>query len=312
MQIKVNEIIEYLQKETKQVYEYNHKDNSGIQTYTPLRALKDNSLTWINENEEYDYANFEQYENLVIVSHEKNQNFLKDTRHPCFFSSDPRALFFDILEHFNPREHLGIYRSPTATIESDHIGQHVHIGHHTYSGKEVTIGDHCIIKNNVSIEGRVTIGDHCVIDSGVVVGMDGFGYIKDDNNNNKRVPHYGGIQIGHHVEIGGNTCIVKGCLDDTVIGNYVKIDNLCHIAHNVIIKDNAQIIVAGIGGSTTIGENTWVGFHSVVKEGLIIGDNCVIGAGACVTKNVPDGKVAAGVPAKIIRDTFDENGVFRR
>lgn len=312
MTINVKEILIYLNESNLQKFQYNQRESIEVVQYCPLRALQNNCITWINDNPDYDYEKFDQFEKLIIISHMNNAKYLKHIKHPCFFSNDPRVLFFDILEHFYPRKKYKAYKSATAIIETANIGKNTYIGHHTYIGRDVTIGNNCTIKNNVSIEGKVSIGDYAVIDSGVVMGMDGFGYIKDEKNNNKRVPHYGGIQIGNHVEIGGNTCIVKGCLDDTIIGDYVKIDNLCHIAHNVIIKDNAQIIVAGIGGSTTIGENTWIGFHSVVKEGLEIGDNCVVGAGACVTRNIPDGKVVAGVPAKILRDTFDKNGVFKR
>lgn len=311
MKINTKEIINILDKQNMD-YSCNIKAKLSVNGFSPLRALKEGTITWINDNPDYNYENFELFNELIIVSHNKNKTSLEKTKHPCFFSKDPRSLFFTILEHYYPTEKYESKIDETAIVKTKKIGKNVAIGAYSFIDEEVSIGDNCIIRNHVSIEGRVTIGDYCIIDSGTVMGMAGFGYVKDANGNNKRVPHYGGISIGHHVEIGGNTCIARGCLDNTQIGNYVKIDNLCHIAHNDILKDNVQVIVAGIGGSTTIGENTWVGFHSVVNEGLNIGSNVVIGAGAAVTKDVKDGIVVAGVPAKYMRDTFDENGDFRR
>ena len=191
---------------------------------------------------------------------------------------------------------------PTAVVESNQIGKNVHIGCHTYIGKNVAIGDNVVIKNNVSIEGKVSIGDNTLIHSGVFIGLEGFGFFKNEKGNNTRVPHFGGVKIGHDVEIGANSCISRGTLDDTVIGNYVKFDNLSHVGHNVVIEDNCTIILSTLSGSVHIGENSYIGVRSVVKNQVTIGKNCLIGMAAAVTKDVEDNKVVAGVPAKVLRD----------
>lgn len=165
------------------------------------------------------------------------------------------------------------------------------------------IGDNVVIKNNVSIEGKVIIGNNTIIHSGVVIGTDGFGYYQNEEGKNIKVPHYGGVVIGEYVEIGANTCIDRGTLDDTVIGNYVKIDNLCHIGHNCVIEDNSSIVALSmLGGSAEISKNSYIAPGVMIKNQLKIGENSLIGMGAVVTKDVEKNKVVAGVPAKVIRE----------
>jgi len=119
------------------------------------------------------------------------------------------------------------------------------------------------------------------------------------------VPHYGGVVIGQNVEIGANTCIDRGTLDDTIIGNNVKIDNLCHIGHNCIIKDNSSIVALSmLGGSAIIEENSYIAPGVMIKNQLKIGENSLIGIGAVVIKDVEKNKVVAGVPAKVIRENL--------
>jgi UDP-3-O-[3-hydroxymyristoyl] glucosamine N-acyltransferase LpxD len=135
------------------------------------------------------------------------------------------------------------------------------------------------------------------------VGADGFAFERHPNGDLERFPHLRGVKIGNNVEICANTNIARGSLSDTVIGDNTKVDALVQIAHNVRIGKNSEICTGTIiGGSTSIGDMTWTGLNSTLKDNIKIGNNVLIGAGAAVIKDVPDGDVVAGVPAKSIKD----------
>lgn len=273
-----------------------------VEGFSPLKHPEEKTITWIKEPFKFDIVSLKDFKDLLIVTTFEGQTLYKDSHQSFIFCKDPKEVFFMILTAFFQTETYMPGIHPTAVVESNQIGKNVHIGCHTYIGKNVAIGDNVVIKNNVSIEGKVSIGDNTLIHSGVVIGLEGFGFFKNEDGNNTRVPHFGGVKIGHDVEIGANSCISRGTLDDTVIGNYVKFDNLSHVGHNVVIEDNCMIILSTLSGSVHIGENSYIGVRSVVKNQVTIGKNCLIGMAAAVTKDVEDNKVVAGVPAKVLRD----------
>lgn len=211
--------------------------------------------------------------------------------------SDPRAVFFAIVDHFwgNEKERTV---SPSAIIEDGAmIGENVSIGPFTFISSETDIGNDCVIGSNVTIKGKVHIGNRTVIQSGAVIGEDGFAFTKNDEKLTF-VKHYGGVWIGDDVSIGSNTCVVRGTIDDTVIKNMAKIDNLCHIAHNALIGERVEIVASStIMGSVSIGDDTWVA-TSMIRDQRKVGSNSVIGMGAVVVKDVPDYSTVAGNPAK--------------
>ena len=188
---------------------------------------------------------------------------------------------------------------PTAVIHPDAIiGKNVNIGPHTTIGRAV-IGDNTFVSASVTLYDNVKVGSDCFIKEGSVIGGAGFGFEIDENGNRFRFPQIGGVIIGNNVEIGANTCIDRGALSDTIIDDYAKIDNLCHIAHNVRIGKNAMITACSeISGSCVLGDNVWTGPNTSVRDGRTIAENTVIGIGAVVVKNVPANDVWAGNPAK--------------
>ncbi|HWR53198.1 MAG TPA: UDP-3-O-(3-hydroxymyristoyl)glucosamine N-acyltransferase [Bryobacteraceae bacterium] len=168
-------------------------------------------------------------------------------------------------------------------------------------GSDTTIGDHCIIGPNTCIANTdlasgVSIGANCTI------GLPGFGYRKAADGTYLRFPHIGRVVIGTNVEIGSNTCIDRGALGDTVIHRGAKIDNLVHIAHNVVVGENTLVIAhAMIAGSVEIGRDAWIAPSAAVKNQLAIGEGAVIGLGAVVLKPVAPGETVVGNPAKPLR-----------
>lgn len=154
----------------------------------------------------------------------------------------------------------------------------------------------------------VRIGTNVRVKDYAVIGQDGFAFEPDESGAYVRIPHTGGVEIGDNVEIGACTVIARGTIGDTVIGNGVKIDDRCFIAHNVKIGQNTLVIAgAEISGSVHIGEGCWIGPNACVREGLTIGDRSLVGIGAVVVKNVPENVVVAGNPARILRKRYEGN-----
>jgi UDP-3-O-[3-hydroxymyristoyl] glucosamine N-acyltransferase len=143
------------------------------------------------------------------------------------------------------------------------------------------------------------VGDDVIIGCNNTIGGTGFGYEKNEAGNYTVMPHLGNVVIHNKVEIGNNTCIDRAVIGSTIIGENVKIDNLVHIAHGVVIGKNSLIIAnAMIGGSTVIGENCWVApSASIINKGQI-GDQATVGMGAVVTKPVEKDATVAGNPAR--------------
>jgi UDP-3-O-[3-hydroxymyristoyl] glucosamine N-acyltransferase len=188
---------------------------------------------------------------------------------------------------------------PTAIIDPKaEIGNDVYIGPYAVIGKSF-IGDSCIIDSNVRIYNGVTIGVGCKVKSGAVLGGEGFGYEIDENGNRFSFPQLGGLVVGNYVEIGSNTTIDRGALSDTVIGDFTKINNLCHIAHNNKIGKNVVITgCVNISGSNTIDDYVWIAPNASIRGWIHIGKGATIGIGSVVTKNIPAGETWVGNPAR--------------
>lgn len=305
MEIKLNNILKYLDEMNFNYTFMGNKDMS-LERYSSLNSLKNHSITWIKNKSYYkEELISEMKEVLIILDSEIIVESLLYKDNAFIFCHNPKEVFFMILNHFFPQEKYKKSISPSSKIDGKIVGSNVYIGHNTYIGKEVTIEDNVVIKNNVSIEGRVYIGKNTIIHSGVVIGTDGFGYFKNDKGQNMKVPHYGGVIIGENVEIGANSCIDRGTLDDTFIGDYVKISNLCHIAHNVIIKENCMITASCmISGSVVIEKDSYIAPGVTIRNQLTIGKDVLVGMGAVVVKDIEDNKVVTGIPAKVIRDNL--------
>ena len=212
--------------------------------------------------------------------------------------ADPRAVFFSVVDAFwGQLSNKGI--SEHCCIEDGaKIGLGTEVGAFSHISSEATIGSNCRIGSNVTIRGKVHIGDRCVIQSGAVIGEDGFAYTKDDAGQLHFVKHYGGVWIGDDVSIGANACVCRGTIDDTVIMDMAKVDNLCHIAHNVVLEERVEVIAgAVIMGSVHVGAGSWIA-TSAIRDQRKIGKNCVVGMGAVVVRDVPSGTTVVGNPAK--------------
>lgn len=154
-------------------------------------------------------------------------------------------------------------------------------------------------RSRESKEGKTIIGYECEIHSTAILGKDGFGYVRDEEGNLIDMPHSGGVMTGNYVVIGAHACIDRAVEGFTIIGSGTKIDNLVHVGHGAVIGDHC-LIVAGavIGGSAEIGDYSYIGMGALIKNKIKVGKNCTIGMGAVVTKDVPDGETWVGNPAR--------------
>ncbi len=221
----------------------------------------------------------------------------------CFVVVDNPKLVFAMVGSnlFGPQVKFGVH--PTACIHPEaKVHSKTYIGPFTYIGKS-EIDEGVIIFGNCHIYDGVRIGKNVIINAGCVIGSSGFGYLRDENGISINFPHVGGVIIENNVEIGANSCIDRGALSDTVLKEGAKIDNLVHIAHNVIVGKHSYVIAqAMVGGSTILGDFSWIAPSAVLRDQIKIGNKAIIGLGAVVTKNVPENEIWAGSPARPLKE----------
>lgn len=186
---------------------------------------------------------------------------------------------------------------PGAVVEAGvQIGDHTIIGAGTYVGHESVLGPNCMIHPRVVIRERTKIGARVIIHSGAVVGADGFGF-EPTHGRYEKVPQIGIVQIDDDVEIGANVTIDRARFGRTWIQKGVKIDNLVHVAHNVVVGENTVMAAqVGIAGSTRIGKRVLMGGQVGIVGHVEVGDDTTLGAKTGVSKNISGG-AWWGVPA---------------
>jgi UDP-3-O-[3-hydroxymyristoyl] glucosamine N-acyltransferase len=184
------------------------------------------------------------------------------------------------------------------------IGDGAAIGAHCVVGDGVAIGDGARLWPGVAIYPGTSIGSRTFIHAGARIGCDGFGYVFHDGAHQK-IPHVGRCIIGDDVEIGANTTIDRGSIDDTVVGSGTKIDNLVQIAHNVRIGEKCLVMAqVGIAGSVTVGDGAILAGQAGVSGHLSIGAGARVAAQAGVFGDIPAGETWSGYPARPHRESL--------
>lgn len=221
---------------------------------------------------------------------------------PC---SHPRLEILHLLQDFWAEPDWVIDPTANPCVHPDaSIADNVRIGPFSVIGPDVSIGPGTRIGSNCHIE-HAEIGRDVTIANSVTVGGVGFGYEDDPTTGAVlQFPHIGGVRIGDRVEIGSSTCLDRGSIGDTIVGDDCKIDNLIHIAHNVRMGERCKVIaLAIVGGSVTLGDDVWVAPAAAIRDWRNVGEKAVVGLGAVVTRDVPDGETVVGNPAKPIPKT---------
>lgn len=251
---------------------------------------------------------------------------------PALVADDPYESYARIAGVLHPPASFagGIHASAVVSgsariADSAHIAAHVLIGDDAvvsdgaYVGPGSVVGPRCRIgaetriHPNVTIVEDVRIGKRCIVHPGAVIGCDGFGNARSDTGWIK-IPQIGGVEIGDDVEIGANTTIDRGAIDNTVIENGVRLDNLIQIAHNVRIGEHtAMASQSGVSGSTVIGKRCMFGGQSGIVGHIQICDDVVIGGATMVSKDIREpGFYTASFPAEKDKDWKRKVARFRR
>lgn len=190
---------------------------------------------------------------------------------------------------------------PSATIDPEaEIDPTAHVGPHCFVGR-AKIGADAVLDGHVHVYDGVTIGERCWLAAGAVLGVDGFGYTPDEDGAMVHVPHLGGVALGADVRIGANACVVRGTLGDTVVGDGTKLDNFVTVGHNARV--GRHVLVAShtvIGGSAVIGDHAWLSPQVTILNGVSVGARAVVGVGACVVADVPDGGKIVARAARLL------------
>lgn len=227
----------------------------------------------------------------------------KPGRQQFFFMENPRLVFVRLMTQICMKKKMSGISRHARVSESAKIGSGAYIGDYTVVGDNCIIGDNTIIYERVSLVENCNLGNNCIIQPGVTLGAEGFAFERFESGELIRFPHIGNVRIGNNVEICANTNVARGSLTDTIIGNGSKVDAMVQIAHNVAIGKNCEITTGTIiGGSTKVGDMTWTGLNSTLKDNITIGKSVLIAAGAVVIRDVDDQDVVAGVPAKSIKE----------
>ncbi len=210
-------------------------------------------------------------------------------RGDCIIADQPYLYFARVTQLWKGRlgADPGPAVHPSAVIDPDAvIDPTARIGALCVVERGARIGAGTIVKGRVSIGENCVLGDRCIVHPGVVIGADGFGFAPDDGRWEK-IEQLGAVRIGDDVEIGANTCIDRGALNDTVIEDGVKLDNLIQIAHNVRIgKHTAMAGCAAVAGSATIGAYCTIGGRAGILGHLTIADHVHISATSLVTRSI--------------------------
>ena len=245
---------------------------------------------------------FESVAGCLFVPHSLKSQLSEKKDSNLIYCVHPRLGVLHLINKFwkEPVTHNYVEKDNIFIDPSSQVADGVKIGPCSVIGPGCEIGKGTIIGSGTNIS-YASIGESCSIGSNVTIGGEGYGYEIISDSDTLTFPHIGDIQIANNVRIGSSTCIDRASIGSTIISENVKIDNLVHIAHNVFIGKNSNIVALSIiGGSVKIGANVWVAPGSSVRDWITIGDKSMVGLGAVVTKNVNDNVAVIGNPAREI------------
>tara|TARA_B100000949_G_scaffold181970_1_gene163213 strand:- start:127 stop:1065 length:939 start_codon:yes stop_codon:yes gene_type:complete len=289
---------------------YTGKD-FDITSLSSLNNVKNNSLLFyselanyqfkIKDNVNYDLKKLEKFKNIALITTDEIKNKINI---PIISSENPRLDFQRVAMKFFTEDEFSPGIHKTAVVEkSSTIGKDVYIGPHCYIGNNVKIGDKTKILANVCIYGKTQIGSNSVILSNTTIGSEGFSFYFDADEF-FHFPHLGSVLIGDNVWIGSNCTVEKSQIDQTIIEDHVKIDDIVHVGHNSIVKKATQITAGSvISGRAKIGKGCWIAPNSVIDAGCEIGDGCIVGTASLVMSNFPKNSVIVGSPARLLKKT---------
>ncbi len=290
-------------------FEVNVKEYDSSHDFTVTRAAslnypKNNAVMFIIKQYMDKADVFSSVENCLIFWPE-NVNLPKglEKKHAIVFCEDPHLEYCRFFQKHNITNFIPC--SQVKEINRYLVAGNVEIGKGTkifpyvYMNGNIHIGENCYIAAGARIIGNVYIGNHVLIKENAVIGADGLSTDRDTDGSAVTMPQFGGVVIEDDVQIGANSVIARGAIDNTVISRGCKIDNSVYVSHNAFLGEN--VFMCGEShtfGSVTVGRNTQISGNAAVRDGLTVGEGCLVGAGAMVTRNVKDNTVVSGNPAR--------------
>ncbi len=272
-----------------------------IDNFSSLKSSNETSITFFSDKKLADDLKNTRAKVVIL----KNEDIgLRDG--DWIVVDDPYLAFSKVANYFLKKNLHEPFIHPSSVIGKDtnissdcHIGPFTSIGNNSSInrqvfinsnvsiGKNVVIGEGSKLHPNVTIGNDVEIGKHCEIFAGASIGTDGFGYAQDSEEKWNKIPQIGSVAISDNVDIGSNTTIDRGAIDNTIIKSGVKIDNQVQVGHNCYIDENTIIAgCVGIAGSTKIGKNCKIGGAAMILGHLQINDNITISPGTMITKSL--------------------------
>ena len=297
----------------------------SIQGICNIENGKENCITYLGSDKYKKYLN-KNTASVIIV----DDSFKIDSNKIYIKVQNPILSFIKVMNLFSKKNNFKytiskqaflhskvqvgkkVYIGSNVTIEKNvSIGNNVKIYPGSYIGEDSVIGDNTIIYSNVSIYNDCIIGKNCKIDSGTIIGSDGFGLAKDKHVNIS-VPHIGKVIIKDDVSIGANCCIDRGTIENTIINNNCRLDNLIQIAHNVKIGKGCIIAAqVGIAGSSILENYVTIAGQVGIIDHIIIRENSIITAKSLVCSSTQKKSFLTGNPAQPHREFLRQKLILK-
>lgn len=302
--------------------------NIVVSDITDLISAKKNQISFLSNTSYIPYLKSTEA-GAIIVS--KKIAIKEKINTPLLIVADPYIAFAEVMQLFYPAKKYNAYKASNAKIHSAaiigkdchisegvfigdnvKIGDNVYIGPNTVISNDASIGDNCIIHSLVSIK-YAFIGNNCILHDGVRIGQDGFGFAPNYNKLHVKIPQVGAVVIEDEVEIGANTCIDRGAINNTIIKKGTKIDNLVQIGHNVQIGENCFLGgQVGISGSTILEDKVAIAGQSGLAPHIKIQEGAQIAPKSGVFRNVSKNTVVMGSPTRSFYEAMRLEAIFNQ
>ncbi len=287
------------------VSKYVEGKNFDVVRPASLNNPKDNSVMFISTGYMDKMDSFLKCKNCLIFWPNEEKDIPEDIKssHAICMVDNPRngycGFFKDnSITYYPPIEEFEIINGAYIAKNSK-IGRECTILPGAYIGGEVELGDNCYVGAGARLVGDIHIGNNVVIRENTVIGADGLSTDRDDKGKALTMPQFGGVIIEDDVQIGALTVIGRGAIDNTIIKRGSKIDNSTFISHNVVIGEDTFVVGETIMfGSSSTGSQAYISGNSTIRDGRHVGDKAKVGMGAVVVKDVEDGTIVKGNPAK--------------
>ncbi|MBR4739404.1 MAG: UDP-3-O-(3-hydroxymyristoyl)glucosamine N-acyltransferase [Bacteroidales bacterium] len=308
--------MQFTAKELARLVHGTVEGDENIRVWKPCKIEEgcEGGITFLG-NLKYTRYIYEQQASIVIVRRDfKPEHPIKST---LIRVDNPYLAVAALLHAFNERN-----KPPRGRSCRSHVGRGTKVGRHLYMGHYAVVGRHCRIGDDVKIYPNVTVGDNvtigdgtilypgvkvyegveigrnCIIHAGAVIGSDGFGFAPNDDGSWNKIDQIGNVILEDNVEVGANTTVDRASIGSTILRQGVKIDNLCQVAHNVVVgRNTAMAAQVGVAGSCHIGEQCILAGQAGLVGHITLGDHVTVAAQTGVTRSVPANTALFGTPA---------------